>query len=100
MYDLPHPVVCRCLTPCIVKILEEQWFLRYSDEKWKEKAREALSQASKADESICEQISDFRRIINLRNVIVHGYASVEDETIWGILQDDVPKLKEEVESLL
>jgi len=46
MYDLPHPVVCRCLTPCMVKILEDQWFLKYSDETWKNKTKEALSQAS------------------------------------------------------
>jgi leucyl-tRNA synthetase len=46
MYDLPQPVVCRCLTPCIVKILEDQWFLRYSDPSWKEKTREALNQAA------------------------------------------------------
>jgi len=46
MYDLPQPVVCRCLTPCIVKILEDQWFLKYSDPSWKEKTREALNQAT------------------------------------------------------
>jgi leucyl-tRNA synthetase len=46
MYDLPHPVVCRCLTPCTVKILEDQWFLKYSDEAWKNKTKEALNQAS------------------------------------------------------
>jgi len=46
MYDLPEPVVCRCLTPCIVKVLEDQWFLRYSDKAWKEKTKEALDQAS------------------------------------------------------
>jgi uncharacterized protein with HEPN domain len=61
---------------------------------------EALNQASKLDENICEQISDFRRIINLRNVIVHGYASVEDETVWGILQEDVPRLRDEVKGLI
>jgi len=43
MYDLPQPVICRCLTPCIVKVLQEQWFLKYSDPKWKEKTKEALS---------------------------------------------------------
>ncbi|MCK4634155.1 class I tRNA ligase family protein, partial [Candidatus Bathyarchaeota archaeon] len=46
MYDLPEPVVCRCLTPCIVKVLEEQWFLKYSDLKWKEKVKEALQNAN------------------------------------------------------
>jgi len=43
MYDLPQQVVCRCLTPCIVKVLEDQWFLKYSDPKWKEKVRKALN---------------------------------------------------------
>jgi len=43
MYDLPKSVVCRCLTPCVVKVLQDQWFLNYSDPEWKEKAKEALS---------------------------------------------------------
>lgn len=46
MYDLPQPVVCRCLTPCIVKLLEDQWFIKYSDKTWKDKTKEALNQAS------------------------------------------------------
>jgi len=43
MYDLLKSVVCRCLTPCIVKVLQDQWFLNYSDPEWKEKTKEALS---------------------------------------------------------
>ena len=43
MYDLPEPVVCRCMTACIVKILSDQWFLNYSDAEWKEKAHEAVA---------------------------------------------------------
>jgi len=42
MYDLPEPVVCRCMTPCIVKVLSDQWFLNYSDPEWKAKAKTAL----------------------------------------------------------
>jgi leucyl-tRNA synthetase len=44
MYDLPQPVVCRCMTPCIVKVLSDQWFLNYSDPAWKEKAKAAIAQ--------------------------------------------------------
>ena len=44
MYDLPEPVMCRCMTPCIVKVLSDQWFLNYSDAKWKAKAKEVVSQ--------------------------------------------------------
>ncbi|MQY61845.1 leucine--tRNA ligase [archaeon] len=45
MYDLPEPVVCRCMTPCQVKLLKEQWFIKYSDETWKTKTKETLDQA-------------------------------------------------------
>src|SRR4030066_751380 len=31
------------MTPCVVKVLQDQWFLNYSDLEWKEKAKQALS---------------------------------------------------------
>jgi leucyl-tRNA synthetase len=46
MYDLPEQVVCRCMTPCVVKLLQEQWFIKYSDETWKQKTKDTLAQAS------------------------------------------------------
>jgi leucyl-tRNA synthetase len=45
MYDLPQKVVCRCTTTCIVKILSDQWFLRYSDPEWKQLAHMAVDEA-------------------------------------------------------
>jgi len=42
MYDLPQQIVCRCMTQCIVKVLQDQWFLNYSDKEWKDKAKQAL----------------------------------------------------------
>jgi leucyl-tRNA synthetase len=51
MFDLPESVVCRCMTPCIVKLLEEQWFIKYSDMMWKEKTKDTLNQASIYPES-------------------------------------------------
>jgi leucyl-tRNA synthetase len=44
MYDLSKPVVCRCMTQCIVKILSDQWFLNYSDVAWKQKAHDVIDQ--------------------------------------------------------
>ncbi|MDD3420725.1 MAG: leucine--tRNA ligase [Methanocellales archaeon] len=41
-YDLSEEVICRCLTKCIVKIVSDQWFLRYSDENWKKRTHEAM----------------------------------------------------------
>jgi len=40
------------------------------------------------------------KIIGLRNQIIHGYDSVSDENIWGIIILHLPKLKSEVDSLI
>ena len=44
MWELTGKVVCRCMTPNHVKILENQWFLKFSDENWKKGVREAIAQ--------------------------------------------------------
>lgn len=42
MWEITGPVVCRCNTPTHVKILENQWFLKFSDESWKSKVKECI----------------------------------------------------------
>lgn len=37
------PVVCRCGTECFVKVVEDQWFLNYSNEGWSNKAKTCLA---------------------------------------------------------
>ncbi|RLI74778.1 leucine--tRNA ligase [Archaeoglobales archaeon] len=36
------PVVCRCGTKCVVKLVKDQWFLNYSNPEWKGKVLEHL----------------------------------------------------------
>lgn len=45
-------------------------------------------------------LSNSRKIVDTRNRIIHGYDSVSAEIIWGIVVRDIPKLEEEVNSLL
>ncbi|MDR0911605.1 MAG: leucine--tRNA ligase [Methanobrevibacter sp.] len=53
MYDFSaHPVICRCGSNAVVKIMNDQWFLKYSDNDWKEKTRECLSQENIVPEEI------------------------------------------------
>ena len=44
-------------------------------------------------------ITSSRNIVDLRNLIVHSYDSVDSAIIWGIIQKDVPTLKEEIKAL-
>ena len=41
-YELTGPARSRWLTDCTVKIVEDQWFLKYGDEAWTARTREAL----------------------------------------------------------
>ena len=38
------PVHCRCGAECVVKVLNNQWFLNYGDEEWKELARNCFDE--------------------------------------------------------
>lgn len=38
------PVVCRCGTKCVVKVVRDQWFLNYSNREWKEKVLNHLEE--------------------------------------------------------
>jgi uncharacterized protein with HEPN domain len=61
---------------------------------------EALQQALRIQPELANSISESRRIVNFRNVIVHGYAVVVPDTVWGVVESDLPKLQEEVAKLL
>ena len=45
-------------------------------------------------------IRDAKRIVGLRNQIIHGYDTVTDERIWAIVINHLPKLKEDVDKLI
>ncbi len=46
------------------------------------------------------ELSNSRKIVDTRNRIIHGYDTVSDEIIWGIVIQYLPVLKTEVEQLL
>ncbi len=45
IYELPEKVVCRCGTRCYVKVLENQWFLNYSNPEWKARTKWLIEKA-------------------------------------------------------
>ena len=59
---------------------------------------EAVHKILKIDSGIA--IDNKRKIINLRNLVIHGYDKVDDVIIWGIVSKHLPILKTQVEMLL
>ena len=53
---------------------------------------EALQHAIRADATLEATIPDARRIVDFRNVLVHGYHVVDNEVVWRIVAERVPGL--------
>lgn len=42
----------------------------------------------------------WRQIIDMRNLVVHGYASVDPEIVWAVVEHDLPVLEAQVRAIL
>ncbi len=54
-YQLTGKVVSRSLTECVVKIVDDQWFLDYANPEWKAKTKKCLDQAKLYPEKARQQ---------------------------------------------
>ncbi|MGE0646537.1 MAG: DUF86 domain-containing protein [Alphaproteobacteria bacterium] len=55
---------------------------------------------AKLDEALASQISDYRRIIAFRNILIHGYAEVDDRLVWDVVEAKLPILHREIATLI
>ena len=92
----------------IVKFTDAKTFDNYSEEEMLRSAverqfeiiGEALSQLAKLDPAIAEKITGYQRIIAFRNILIHGYAQVDDRVVWDVLKENLPVLVNEVKAFL
>ena len=61
---------------------------------------EAITQLDGVSPETADQISEHRNIIGFRNVLVHGYATLNPETVWNVITDKLGMLLEQSRSLL
>ena len=61
---------------------------------------EAITQVARLDPQTAAGISEFRRIIAFRNILIHGYADVDNTLVWDVVEAKLPLLKQEIELLL
>ena len=61
---------------------------------------EALSVALKLAPELEQQISDAKKIVALRNILVHHYFAIRLQTLWETVTIFVPKLEQEIDAVL
>ena len=74
--------------------------LRSGVERQLEIIGEALNQLSKINSTTAVRITDYRRIIALRNILIHGYARVDHQVIWNVVERSLPVLRQEIDALM
>lgn len=74
--------------------------LRSAVERQFEIIGEALNLMSKIDAAVAADIPELGRIVAFRNVLIHGYATVDDRLVWGIVEGKLPLLDAACEKLL
>ena len=61
---------------------------------------EALNQLAKLDSTLANRIPDLPQIVAFRNLLIHGYASVNAGTVWNVVQVSLPPLVIAMQALL
>ena len=84
--DLPH--------------YQSNLLLRSAVERKLQNIGEALSQLSRLQPDVAARVPQHRQLIAFRNVLVHGYAGLNDDEVWRVLHKNLPKLLIAVTALL
>jgi len=61
---------------------------------------EAMGRLNREAPKIAAGISEYKRIIAFRNLLIHCYDVVEDVVVWDVVCIGIPKLLQEAEQLL
>lgn len=79
---------------------EADELLRSAVERQFEIIGEAFNHLARVDVLVAEQIPDLPRIIAFRNVLIHGYATVDNRLVWGVIETNLDPLRSTLDRLL
>jgi uncharacterized protein with HEPN domain len=79
---------------------QADFMLRSAVERQFEILGEALNRLRATSPDLAARIPDLRHAVGLRNLLIHGYAAVDDSSVWRIANEDLPALAAAVRALL
>jgi uncharacterized protein with HEPN domain len=74
--------------------------LRSAVERQFEIVGEALNQLSRADAGLAERIPDLSRVVAFRNLLIHGYAAIDDRLVWEAATERAAELVAVLDEIL
>ena len=61
---------------------------------------EALNRIHRDEPTLLQHIRDHRDIISFRNILIHGYDTIDDLIVWGVIEEGLDNLIKDAEALL
>lgn len=61
---------------------------------------EAINRIKRDEPELLSRIRNYRDIISFRNILVHGYDAIDSRIVWGVIEEDLESLLEDVAHLL
>ena len=79
---------------------EQDDLLRSGIERKVEIIGEALNSLTRDDPTVLDELREHRNIISFRNILAHGYDSIDNRVMSGIIEEDLGRLLADVETCL
>jgi uncharacterized protein with HEPN domain len=92
--------VARFITGKTFADYSQDEFLRSAVERQFEIVGEAFNQLRRVDPTTAGTITELPRIVAFRNILIHGYATVDDKLVWGVIENHLEPLRATLERLL
>ena len=61
---------------------------------------EALTRIRRDDPDVLSRVREHRAIISFRNILIHGYDSINDRVVWDVIQENLGALIADILGLL
>jgi len=79
---------------------EQDPMLRSAVERQFEIIGEAVSRLAQTSPELAEKLTEYRRIIAFRNILIHAYATIDSRIVWGVIEGKLAQLRQEVKNLV
>jgi len=74
--------------------------LRRAVEREFEIVGEAVNRLRRTEPETAQRIRNLSRIVAFRNIVIHGYDTVDNAAVWGIIETKLQEFKDDLRSLL
>jgi uncharacterized protein with HEPN domain len=87
------------ISGCTLEKYSSNEILRSAVERKFEVIGEALNRIGRDEPALLSRIRNYRDIVSFRNILVHGYDTIDDRIVWNVIEEYLDALIEDVDKI-